>query len=74
MSATGKGSRSEGNRNGWQIFRWPLLLAAITAVGLGAALVGDGWLDALSWLALGAIVAVMAIAWCGAGRHGGQPR
>lgn len=35
------------------IFRMPLWIALLSGVGLIAALVGDGWLDALSWLALG---------------------
>ncbi len=32
-----------------EIFAVPLLLAVVTIVGLVAALLGDGWLDALSW-------------------------
>ncbi len=34
----------------------PLLYGAASAAGLIAALLGDGWLDAVSWLALGAPV------------------
>lgn len=37
-------------------YRMPLLLAAASILGLVGALLGDGMLDILSWLALGAIV------------------
>ena len=36
-----------GDRGLWAIFRWPLLLAAGSAAGLLAALIGDGVWDAL---------------------------
>ena len=42
-------------------FAMPALVGAASLFGLVAALVGDGWLDALSWLGLGAPVA--AVAW-----------
>lgn len=35
-----------------QIFRTPLWIGLLSMVGLIGALVGDGWWDALSWLAL----------------------
>ena len=35
------------------VWRVPLVLAALTVLGLVAGLLGDGWLDALSWLGLG---------------------
>ena len=35
------------------IFAIPAAFAAVTAVGLAAALVGDGPLDVLAWLTLG---------------------
>lgn len=35
------------------IFRMPLWIGIISLVGLASALMGDGWLDWLSWLALG---------------------
>lgn len=35
-----------------------ILLWVLSIVGLCAALVGDGWLDAVSWLTLAAPVAV----------------
>jgi len=47
----------------WHIFRAPLLLAALSSVGLLAALIGDGVYDLLSWLALGCIPAVIAWYW-----------
>lgn len=34
------------------IFALPLVLAAVTIVGLVAALLGDGLFDAVSWVAL----------------------
>jgi len=43
------------------IWRWPVILAAVTLFGLGAALLGQGgvwW--ALSWMALAVPLAVMA--------------
>lgn len=35
-----------------QIFGWPLVIGALSTVGLIAALVGDGVWDGVSWLAL----------------------
>jgi hypothetical protein len=35
-----------------QIFAAPIVIGALSVVGLVAALVGDGWWDALSWLSL----------------------
>lgn len=49
----------------WRIFRWPLLMALANAVGLVAALVGDGWWDVVSWMTLGATLAVVVAAWRG---------
>ena len=36
-----------------QIFAAPLVIAIVSTVGLISALVGDGWWDAVSWVALG---------------------
>ncbi len=35
-----------------QIFAAPIVVGALSVVGLVAALIGDGWWDALSWLSL----------------------
>lgn len=51
------------SRSPWMIFRWPLLIALISIVGLVSALVGDGWWDALSWATLG-IPALGFSVWC----------
>lgn len=44
-------------RSTWTI---PVLLALVTAIGLVAALTGEGWRDMLSWIGLGAPVAATA--------------
>jgi hypothetical protein len=36
-----------------QIFATPIVVGALSTVGLVAALVGDGWWDVVSWLSLG---------------------
>ena len=41
------------------IFRWPLLLGSLTAIGLASALFGDGGWDALSWAVLAVPLAVL---------------
>lgn len=41
-----------------RIWRWPLLLALLSAGGLGAGLVSDGIGDVLAWIGLGIPVAV----------------
>jgi len=43
-----------------EIFRVPLWLALLEVFGLGAALVGDGWFDVLSWGALALVLMVVA--------------
>lgn len=43
-----------------RIFAWPALIGVLGAVGLFAALLGDGAWDGLSWLGLG-IPAALAI-------------
>jgi hypothetical protein len=45
--------------NAWRVFGMPMLLALVSGVGLLSALLGDDIWDALSWLALGAPVAVI---------------
>ncbi len=52
-------------QTGWQIFRWPLLMALANAIGLVAALVGDDWFDRVSWATLGFTLVVMIMAWRG---------
>jgi hypothetical protein len=47
----------------WHIFRWPIAIAAVSTAGLLSALIGDGWADVLSWFLLGALIAVMVMAW-----------
>ena len=42
------------------IFRWPLLLGVLTAIGLISALFGDGGWDALSWTVMAIPLAVLA--------------
>jgi len=58
-------NRRGARQTGWQIFRWPLLMALANAIGLVAALVGNGWYDLLSWLTLGLTLVVIAAAWRG---------
>ena len=47
----------------WMIFRWPLLLAALSLFGLLSALLGDDLYDILSWLSLGVPVVLTAVVW-----------
>jgi hypothetical protein len=54
-----------------RIYRMPLLLAAGSILGLLAALLGDGMLDILSWLALGAIVLLICRILGGRSNSGG---
>jgi hypothetical protein len=44
--------KKTSHRNVSQIFAAPLVVAIVSAFGLVAALVGDGWWDASSWAAL----------------------
>jgi len=41
------------------IFRWPLWLGLLTAIGLASALFGDDGWDALSWTALAVPIVVL---------------
>jgi hypothetical protein len=55
-------------RSVYQVFAIPIVLGALSAVGLVAALLGDEVWDAVSWLALGLPCLVMAWFWFAAGR------
>lgn len=44
-----------------QVFAVPIVLAALSVIGLVSALLGDEWRDALSWGALS--VPILAIGW-----------
>lgn len=44
---------SHKSRTASRIFAWPALIALLGALGLFAALLGDGWWDGLAWLGLG---------------------
>ena len=57
--------RRNDAQTGWQIFRWPLVMALANAIGLVAALVGDGWYDLVSWATLGLTLIVIVAAWRG---------
>ncbi|HWD31096.1 hypothetical protein ACIKP7_24650 [Pseudomonas caricapapayae] len=37
----------------WTVFGMPAVIALFGAAGLFAALLGDGWWDALAWVGLG---------------------
>lgn len=37
----------------WKVFGIPLGIGLLSAAGLFAALLGDGWWDSLSWVGLG---------------------
>lgn len=65
MSGGVSKSRKTGGQTGWEIFRWPLLMALANAIGLVAALVGDGWYDLISWATLGLTLVVIIAAWRG---------
>ncbi len=43
-----------------RLWGWPIVLAVATTVGLVSALVGDGMLDAVSWIGLGLPLTVAA--------------
>lgn len=60
-------ARTHGTQSGWQVFRWPMAMAGANAVGLVAALVGDGWYDLVSWVTLGLTLVVIGAAWRGRG-------
>jgi amino acid transporter len=47
----------------WMIFRWPLLLALLSFLGLFSALIGDEFYDLLSWLSLGVPLLLVGVMW-----------
>jgi len=47
----------------WMIFRWPLLLAVLSLVGLLSALIGDEVYDLMSWLTLGVPLVLVGVVW-----------
>jgi len=57
----------------WRLWGAPIVLGVLSAIGLLAALLGDGLYDAVSWLGLGLPVA--ASLWYGLRRRvkGGTP-
>lgn len=65
MSAKTSKAVRHGSQTAWQIFRWPLLIALANAVGLAAALIGDGWYDLISWVTLGLTLVLIAAKWRG---------
>lgn len=52
----------------WRTFAAPLVIGLASAIGLVAALVGDGFADLLSWIGLG--VPVLAVVWAMMRRRG----
>lgn len=45
-----------------RIFGIPAIIALASVVGLVSALIGDGVFDAISWMALGAVIGVLVLA------------
>lgn len=44
--------KNSTNKTLWEIFKVPLLIALVSILGLVSALLGDGILDAISWVLL----------------------
>ncbi len=55
MRASERGEPMSAGR----VFRVPMVLALLTAIGLLSALLGDDGWDVLSWLTLGTLIAVV---------------
>ena len=51
--------RKQGGQSLRAIFAVPLAIAVLSSVGLVAALTGDGWRDAISWIGLAAPVLIV---------------
>lgn len=51
------------HRTVWEVFRAPVLIAAVTTAGLAFALFGNGLWDAISWLTLAVPVIVAVFYW-----------
>ncbi len=45
----------------WTVFAWPIVIGALSVIGLVVALTGDGWRDVTSWMGLAA--AVLPLPW-----------
>lgn len=60
-------ARKTRRRNFQQIFGIPIAIGAVSTIGLVAALVGDGLLDAVSWTTLAVPLAI--ILWAFARRN-----
>lgn len=54
-------SRRQAGLSNWEIWRAPLLMATLSAVGLLAALLADGIADWVSWASL--VVLVLVCCW-----------
>jgi hypothetical protein len=56
-----------------RVYRVPLVLSAITSLGLLFALLGDGIWDAISWLLLAIpLLLLVVLRFCGSSRINGQ--
>jgi hypothetical protein len=62
------------SRTALQIFRVPIVLGVLSAIGLLSALLGDSIWDAVSWAALGVPCLVIAWCWFGSGRRAQRNR
>lgn len=56
------------------VFRWPAVIAVISIAGLLSALIGDGLLDAASWILLSVPIAVGIGKWTGGRPQPSRPR
>ncbi len=50
------------SQSAWRIYFWPLVINCVCLLGLVSALIGNGWLDLLSWACLGGSVALLIYA------------